>query len=222
MSAPVGLIEIASWSLSALLADGACRQSPVRLLGMEATGGDSVLVKISGAQAAVESALEWCVDEARRLGVLAVTTQLSRPESALSGVLFSPNIVHPLYSHREQFLPTDHPKKPMTNPNDAIGILETQGLAAMLEAADVMLKAANVTLVGKEKIGAAYVTIVIRGEVAAAKAAIEAGALAAAPLGKVIAAHVIARPHPDFLALLPHDAALPLTARPPDRDAGSV
>ncbi|MCK9589855.1 MAG: BMC domain-containing protein [Terrimicrobiaceae bacterium] len=91
----------------------------------------------------------------------------------------------------------------MKNTNEAIGILETQGLAAALEAADAMLKAANVSLVGKEKIGAAYVTIVIRGEVAAAKAAIEAGKLAAEPLGKVVAAHVIARPHADFLSLLP-------------------
>lgn len=203
MSAPIGLIELTSWSLPALLADGACRQSPVRLLGMEATGGDSVLVKISGTQAAIESALEWCVAEARRLGTVAVTSLLSRPEPALSGVLFSPNLVHPLYNHREQFLPSDYPEKNMTNTNQAIGILETQGLAAALEAADVMLKAADITLVGKEKIGAAHVTIVIRGEVAAAKAAIEAGALAAAPLGKVVAAHVIARPHPDFLALLP-------------------
>lgn len=203
MSAPIGLIELTSWSLPALLADGACRQSPVRLLGMEATGGDSVLVKISGAQAAIESALDWCVAEAGRLGTVAVTALLTRPDPALSEIFLPKNFVHPLYNHREQFLPSDYPEKTMTNTNQAIGILETQGLAAALEAADVMLKAADITLVGKEKIGAAYVTIVIRGEVAAAKAAIEAGKLAAAPLGKVIAAHVIARPHPDFLALLP-------------------
>ena len=66
-----------------------------------------------------------------------------------------------------------------------------------------MLKAANVKLVGKEKIGAAYVTVIVRGDVAAVKAAVEAGQRAAAPLGKVIAAHVIARPHEDLAALLP-------------------
>ena len=65
-----------------------------------------------------------------------------------------------------------------------------------------MLKSADVTLVGKEKVGAAYVTIVVRGDVAAVNAAVEAGA-AAAPLGKVIASHVIARPHAELLALLP-------------------
>jgi ethanolamine utilization protein EutM len=91
----------------------------------------------------------------------------------------------------------------MKTESQAIGILETQGLTAILEATDAMLKAANVTLVGKEKIGAAYVTVIVRGDVAAVKAAIEAGAAAAAPLGKVIASHVIARPHAELSALLP-------------------
>ncbi|MFA7232809.1 MAG: BMC domain-containing protein [Terrimicrobiaceae bacterium] len=200
---PIGLIEMDSWSLPALLADGASRNSPVRLLGMEATGGNSVVVKFAGVQAALEAALAWCVEESRRLGVRTITTLLSRPDSGLDAVLLSPNLIHPLYNHREQFLPSDYPETAMKNTNEAIGILETQGLAAALEAADAMLKAANVSLVGKEKIGAAYVTIVIRGEVAAAKAAIEAGKLAAEPLGKVVAAHVIARPHADFLSLLP-------------------
>lgn len=85
----------------------------------------------------------------------------------------------------------------------AIGILETQGLTAILEATDAMLKTADVKPVGKEKIGAAYVTVVISGEVAAVSAAIEAGKQAVGGLGKVIAAHVIARPHDELIALLP-------------------
>ena len=85
----------------------------------------------------------------------------------------------------------------------AIGILETQGLAAILHATDAMLKAANVELVGKEKIGAAYVTIIIKGDVAAVKTALDAGSEAVGSLGKLIAAQVIARPHEDLLALLP-------------------
>lgn len=89
-----------------------------------------------------------------------------------------------------------------TNPQ-AIGIIETQGLTAVLEATDTMLKAANVTLVGKEKIGAAYVTVIVKGDVAAVKAAVDAGAKAVGNLGKLIAAHVIARPHEDLVALLP-------------------
>lgn len=87
--------------------------------------------------------------------------------------------------------------------NQAIGIFETQGLTAALQATDAMLKAASVELVGKEKIGAAYVTIVIRGDVAAVAAALEAGREAAAGLGTVVAAHAIARPHDDLIKLLP-------------------
>jgi ethanolamine utilization protein EutM len=83
--------------------------------------------------------------------------------------------------------------RPM-NTNQTIGILETQGLTAILHATDAMLKAANVELVGKEKNGAAYVTIIIRSDVAAVKAALDAGTQAIGDLGKLIAAHVIARP----------------------------
>ncbi len=85
----------------------------------------------------------------------------------------------------------------------ALGIIETQGLTAILEAADTMLKAANVVLVGKEKIGAAYVTVIVKGDVAAVSAAVDAGRKVVEGLGKLIAAHVIARPHEDLLALLP-------------------
>lgn len=85
----------------------------------------------------------------------------------------------------------------------ALGLIETQGLTAVIEAADAALKAANVTFVGKEKIGAAYVTIMVKGDVAAVKAAVEAGSQAAQRVGKLIAAHVIPRPHRELTALLP-------------------
>ncbi len=91
----------------------------------------------------------------------------------------------------------------MNTNQEALGIIETQGLTAILEATDSMLKAANVKLVGKEKIGAAYVTVIVRGDVAAVKAAVDAGSKAVGGLGKLIAAHVIARPHEDLTALLP-------------------
>jgi ethanolamine utilization protein EutM len=90
------------------------------------------------------------------------------------------------------------------NNSDAIGLLETQGLVASLHAVDEMLKSASVTLVGKEKIGAAYVTVVIRGDVAAVQAAIAAGKQTVERLGgKLIMADVIPRPHPELAALLP-------------------
>jgi microcompartment protein CcmL/EutN len=116
------------------------------------------------------------------------------------------NAQNPLYGGRDQLLPTDYPETAKQNMNEkhlALGILETQGLTAILEATDAMLKAANVTLVGKEKIGAAYVTVIVKGDVAAVTAAVEAGQRAVGNLGKLVAAHVIARPHEELAALLP-------------------
>ena len=80
-------------------------------------------------------------------------------------------------------------------------MIETKGLSALLEASDAALKAANVTLVGWEKIGSGYVTSFLRGDVAAVKAATDAGAAAAAQVGEVISVHVIPRPHDDLVAL---------------------
>ena len=79
--------------------------------------------------------------------------------------------------------------------NEALGMIETRGFAAMVEASDAMVKAAKVELVGYEKIGGGYVTAIVRGDVAAVKAAVEAGARGAERVGEVVAVHVIARPH---------------------------
>ncbi|XHR27435.1 MAG: BMC domain-containing protein [Chthoniobacteraceae bacterium] len=83
----------------------------------------------------------------------------------------------------------------------ALGTIETKGLVAQFEATDAALKAANVELVGWEKVGSGHVSVFFRGDVAAVKAAVEAGALAAASLGEVIAVHVIPRPHDDLYKL---------------------
>ena len=87
--------------------------------------------------------------------------------------------------------------------NEALGMVETRGLVAAIEAADAMVKAANVQLIGSEKIGSGLVSVMVRGDVGAVKAAVEAGGEAASRLGEVIATHVIPRPHGDVNKLLP-------------------
>ena len=87
--------------------------------------------------------------------------------------------------------------------NEALGMVETRGLVAAIEAADAMVKAANVPLIGSEKIGSGLVSVMVRGDVGAVKAAVEAGGAAAARLGEVVATHVIPRPHGDVNKLLP-------------------
>jgi ethanolamine utilization protein EutM len=86
---------------------------------------------------------------------------------------------------------------------EALGMVETRGLVAAIEAADSMLKAANVTLVGTEKIGSGLVSVMVRGDVGAVKAAVESGASAASRLGELVATHVIPRPHNDVEKILP-------------------
>lgn len=85
----------------------------------------------------------------------------------------------------------------------ALGMIETRGLVASIEAADQMLKSANVVLVGTEKIGSGLVSVMVRGDVGAVKSAVEAGSAAASKLGELIAVHVIPRPHNDVEKILP-------------------
>jgi len=87
---------------------------------------------------------------------------------------------------------------------EALGMIETRGLIASIEAADSMVKAANVRLIGKVQIGGGLVTVMIRGDVGAAKAAVDAGAIAAKKVGELISAYVIARPHNEIENLLPY------------------
>ena len=86
---------------------------------------------------------------------------------------------------------------------DALGMIETRGLIGAIEAADAMVKAANVALIGKEYIGAGYVTVLARGDVGAVKAATDAGAAAARRVGELISVHVIPRPHAEVERVLP-------------------
>ena len=88
---------------------------------------------------------------------------------------------------------------------DALGMIERQGLIGSIEAADAMVKAANVTLVGKEFVGSGLVTIMVRGDVGAVKAATDAGAAAAQRVGELVSVHVIPRPHAEVETILPKE-----------------
>lgn len=203
----LGFIEAPFLSISAMLAQEAANATDVHILGFEATGNENVLIRLAGDVSQVRAALDAAEALAPKLGVESITTgTIPRPAAGFDPMIHFPNANNPLYGGRDQLLPTDYPTNPGSNKNMkplAIGILETQGLTAILEATDAMLKAADVKLVGKEKIGAAYVTVIVTGDVAAVTAAIEAGKQAVGTLGKVIAAHVIARPHAELIALLP-------------------
>lgn len=87
--------------------------------------------------------------------------------------------------------------------HEALGLIETKGLVASIEAADAMVKAANVVLIGQEKIGHGLVTVMVRGDVGAVKASVDAGVTAAEEIGEVLSSYVIPRPHADVENILP-------------------
>jgi carbon dioxide concentrating mechanism protein CcmO len=189
-----------------MLAQEVATAADVHILGFESTGNENLIIRLTGDVSQVRAALDAAEKLAPQLGASIITGTIPRPADGFDPMIHFPSANNPLYGGRDQLLPTDDPSNPETSKNmkpQAIGILETQGLTAILEATDAMLKAADVKIVGKEKIGAAYVTVVVSGDVAAVSAAIEAGKQAVGSLGKVIAAHVIARPHDELVALLP-------------------
>lgn len=200
----LGLLETPFLSVTALACDAALKAANVALLGLEPIGTEVILSRFSGDAGSVRAALEAATDRVKAMGSSVVSSSvIDAPAPGIGPSLSGKNSINPLYGGREYLLPSDHPHRKSTMNPQAIGILETQGLTAILQATDAMLKAANVELVGKEKIGAAYVTIIVKGDVAAVTAALDAGSQAIGTLGKLIAAQVIARPHEDLLKLLP-------------------
>jgi carbon dioxide concentrating mechanism protein CcmO len=197
---PLALLEVSNLTPSLLVADHAAKAAGVRIVAIESTDSPAQCIILEGEVDAVQAAGEAGVALAKRMGATSLLTILSGPTAEVVRLAHAKPVYSPLLEIYDARIPReDH----MTTP-DAIGLLETQGLVAALHATDEMLKSASVTLVGKEKIGAAYVTIVVRGDVAAVQAAIAAGKQTVERLGgKLILADVIPRPHQELLALLP-------------------
>lgn len=199
----LGLLETPFLSITAMACDAALKAGPVRLLSLEPVGTEAILSCFSGDSGALVSAFGAADAYVKALGSTVVAARvLAAPDPAIDTVCAANNAINPLYGGREFFVPSMPISTIPHMKSQAIGILETQGLTAILYATDAMLKAADVEVVTKEKIGAAYVTIIVRGDVAAVTAALEAGREAVGSLGKLIAAQVIARPHEDLLGLL--------------------
>ncbi len=196
----LALLEINNLAPSFLVADQCSKTADVRILGIESADGQGQCIKLVGNVAAVTAAAERGVELARRMGSFGLYSIMAAPLEVTLQLADPKPVISPLLGSSDNRKPRENAMA-MTN---ALGLLETQGLVAALHATDDMLKASNVTLAGKEKIGAAYVTIMIRGDVAAVQTAIEVGKQTVERLGgKLILADVIARPHADLASLLP-------------------
>jgi microcompartment protein CcmL/EutN len=197
----LALLEVSNLSPALMVADLCAKAAGVHILGIESTDGAEQCIKLVGNVAEVTYAAEQGAALAKRMGATSFYSVMAAPLE----------VTHALANTKPAFSPLlgcfDYriPRESHMSSSEALGLLETQGLVAALHATDDMLKSSNVKLVGKEKIGAAYVTIMVRGDVAAVQTAIETGKATVVRLGgKLILADVIARPHPELAALLPN------------------
>ena len=196
----LALLEVANYCPALLIADRCSKAAGVEIVGIESSFGAEQCIKLKGSPADVQAAAEAGVALARHMGSRAVWSVLPGPTEELRELSTQPPVFLPMLGIYDAFVKRER----IMAKSQALGLIETQGLVAALHATDDMLKAASVQLVGKEKIGAAYVTIMVRGDVAAVQAAVAAGRAAVEHVGgKLILADVIPRPHPELAALLP-------------------
>ncbi len=211
LDAALGLLETMGLAATLVAVDALEKSAHVRLIQCELNDLGGVSTKITGSTGAVQTAIECGRSVAELMGGQPVAHVVTHPDPRAWRAIRSPREFNPLIQQDAVFFPQFEPApKPagkartMTHePISALGLIETQGFTAVFEAIDTACKVANVQVVGKEKLGGGYITVIIQGDLAAVKAAVEAGKAKVEGLGKLIAAHVLARPSESVLGLLP-------------------
>lgn len=203
----LALIEITNFTPAIVALDALEKAAGVRLVQMELNDFNGVFLKLGGDPSSLRAAADAAKQSVEAMqGKINLTIINSPSEEALRAIMSKPE-KSPLLNQAIVFDPQTSPEPGMTSLMSdkpfAIGLIETQGFTAVMEAIDTACKAANVTILGKEKLGGGYITIVIKGDVAAVRAAVDAAKPKVEGLGKLIAAHVIARPSESVLSLLP-------------------
>jgi microcompartment protein CcmL/EutN len=208
MGDALGILEVTGLTPAMVALDVMDKSASIEVLQTESNDFYGVVIKIIGSQAPVAAAIAAGRETAHRMGGKPVATVLTRPDEGAWSALESKVEVSPLIQQAIVKTPRKlgselGEESDVAEQSFALGFIETQGFTAVFEAIDSACKAANVEVVGKEKLGGGYVTVVIKGDVAAVKAAVEAGVAKVDGLGKLIAGHVIARPSRAVLSLLP-------------------
>jgi carbon dioxide concentrating mechanism protein CcmO len=204
----LGLVEIQGWSPSMVALDAMTKAAGVTLMQVELNDLYGACIKITGETADVQASVSAGKKIAEEMRVHCVVGVINAPDAAARPAYdakpeFSPLIEQEVVHHPQ---PQDRLEHRVSEQAPfAIGMIETQGLTAAIEAIDTACKAGNVEILGREKLGGGYITVLIKGDVAAVKAAVDAGRqkIEQMGLGKLIAAHVIPRPSPQVLSLMP-------------------
>ena len=200
----LALIEVGGWSPAMVILDAMEKAASVELLQTEFNDQPGVCMKLTGSLGDIRAAADAAEMIARQMQTSIVTDVIASPAADSPKAFTAKPDYNPLIEQSTVKIP----EKKMIDKNDtqsafAVGLIETQGFTAVFEAIDTALKAASVEVLAREKLGGGYITVVIKGDVAAVNAAIEAGKAKVEGLGRLIAAHVIPSPSQGVLSLLP-------------------
>jgi microcompartment protein CcmL/EutN len=200
MTDALAILEIPGWSPAMVVLDAMEKNASIRILQTELNDAPGVCLKLAGSVSDLHSAARAAEEAAAAMQVAILTHVIPRPAENSRAAWeakpdFNPLIEQPSVQTPETNMPDQA--------SFAVGLIETQGFTAAFEAIDTALKTANVEVLAREKLGGGYITIIIKGDVAAVRAAIDAGKARVEGLGKLIAAHVIPSPSQGVLSLLP-------------------
>jgi microcompartment protein CcmL/EutN len=196
----LAFIEIGGWSPAMVVLDAMEKNATIHILQTELNDAPGVCIKLSGRISDLHSATRAAEETAAAMQTRVLAHVIPRPAEGSRAAWEAAPDFNPLIEQPS----VQRPEHTMNDQaNFAVGLIETQGFTAAFEAIDTALKTANVEVLAREKLGGGYITIIIKGDVAAVRAAIDAGKSHVEGLGKLIAAHVIASPSKGVLALLP-------------------
>jgi carbon dioxide concentrating mechanism protein CcmO len=205
----IGFLETTGLTPAMVALDTMVKSAPVRVLQVEVNDLKGVCVKFAGPVDAVQMAVMAGQAIAARMGGKPIAHRVASLDPEAEKAVISPPEYNPLIQQEVVFqsdsaqLTSQKESHMNDEANFALGLIETQGFTAVFEAVDTACKAANVQVVGKEKLGGGFVTVIIKGDLSAVTAAVDAGRNKVNGLGTLIAAHVIARPSQAVLGLLP-------------------
>lgn len=200
MTEALGLVEVGGWSPAMVVLDAMEKNTSIRLLQTELNDAPGVCLKLAGNVSDLQSAMQVARSLAEAMQGPVLAHVIPRPEDGSRAAYEAAVDFNPLIEQASVKRPEDKMSK---QANFAVGLIETQGFTAAFEAIDTALKTAQVEVLAREKLGGGYITIVIKGDVAAVRAAVEAGKAKIEGLGRLIAAHVIPSPSQGVLSLLP-------------------
>ena len=205
MSEALALVEVGGWSPAMIILDAMEKTAGVRIFQAELNDAPGVCMKLYGTLADIQAVAEAAEQTAAAMGTEIISHVIAAPADDSSAAYYAAIDFNPMLEQATVIDPVPSNKEGtmQDQASFAVGLIETQGFTAVFEAIDTAVKTAAVEVLAREKLGGGYITVVIKGDVAAVRAAVDAGSAKVNGLGRLIAAHVIPSPSQAVLSLLP-------------------